>query len=126
MLFRSVINTTRHGTIEFAPEKFAAALAADPAKVEAAIAGLAERVAAVAVTQSDKYSGVVTAKITGQESLAKNLTLQVEDWDQRLASRESTLKRVYSALEVRMSAMNAQMTWLTSQIASLPTSGGKK
>lgn len=120
------INITKLGTIEFDAEKFAAALAEDPAKVESAIAGLAQRVTDAAVMQSDKYDGVLTAKITGQESLAKNLSQQVEKWDDRLASREATLKRTYSALEVRMSAMNAQMTWLTSQIASLPTTGGTK
>ncbi|AWB90394.1 flagellar filament capping protein FliD [Salinibacterium hongtaonis] len=118
------INITKHGTIEFDAEKFAAALASDPAKVEAAIAGLSKRVADVATQQSDKYDGVLTAKITGQESLAKSLTEQVASWDDRLAAREATLQRTYSALEVRMSAMNAQMTWLNSQIASLPKSGG--
>lgn len=118
------ISVTKTGTIEFDAEKFAAALAEDPAKVEAAIAGLAERVAASATLQSDKYDGVLTSKITGQESLARNLNDQIAEWDNRLAKRQSNLERTYAALEVRMSALNSQSSWLSSQIASLPTYGG--
>jgi flagellar hook-associated protein 2 len=120
------ITLTKSGTIEFNEAVFSAALAADPAKVEAAITSLANRVAAAATTISDKYTGTLTAKITGQESLVKNLNTQAESWDQRLEKRQATLERTYSALEVRMSALNSQSTWLSSQLSSLPTYGGNK
>lgn len=120
------INITRNGTIEFDATKFAAALAAEPGKVESALAALSGRVADAATMQSDKYDGVLTAKITGQESLVKNFDTQVASWDLRLAKRKSTLERTYSALEVAMSKMNAQSSWLSSQISSMPTINSKK
>jgi flagellar hook-associated protein 2 len=120
------LNITKNGNVEFDEAKFTAALAADPAMVESAVATLATRVADAAKTQSDPYKGVITAKISGQESLVKNLNTQADAWDQRLATRQSTLERTYAALEVRMSALNSQSSWLSSQIASLPTYGGNE
>ncbi|TQL46605.1 flagellar hook-associated protein 2 [Homoserinimonas aerilata] len=118
------ISITKTGTIEFDAEKFAAALASDPAKVETAMAGLADRVATTATAQSDKYDGLLTSKINGQEKLVSTYNDQIEAWDLRLEKRQSTLERTYAALEVRMGAFNSQSAWLTSQIASLPTYGG--
>ena len=35
--------------------------------------------------------------------------------------RRSSLERTYAALEVALSRMNSQSSWLTGQLASLPT-----
>ena len=118
------ITLTKSGTIEFDADKFAAALAADPEATQSAIAGLAERLGAATTTVADKYTGTLTAKITGQQTMVTTYNDQIAEWDLRLAKRQSTLERTYSALEVRMSALNSQSTWLTSQIASLPSYGG--
>lgn len=111
---------TRDGNLKFDAEKFAAALAAEPAFVESAVQAIATRVDAAATVVSDKYTGMLTSKITGQESLVENLKGQILEWDDRLASREATLKRLYSGLEVQISKMNAQSSWLASQLATLP------
>ncbi|MBF0672298.1 MAG: flagellar filament capping protein FliD [Salinibacterium sp.] len=120
------ITLTKTGTIEFDASKFEAALTADPETVQAAITELATRVDAAATTVSDKYTGTLTTKITGQQSLVTNYNEQVAAWDDRLATRRATLERTYAALEVRMSALNSQSSWLSSQIASLPTYEGSK
>jgi len=116
------ISLTKTGTLEFDATKFAAALKADPVRTEAAVQEIASRVAVAATSASDKYDGQVTSRITGQQSLVKNLGDQINDWDRRLASRRSTLERTYSGLEVQLSGMKAQSAWLTSQLAALPTS----
>lgn len=118
---------TKDGTVEFDAEKFDAALAADPGKTQATLQTIAGRVEAAGKTASDKYDGTITQRIKGQESEVRSLTTQIEDWDRRLASRQSTLQSVWSNLEVKLGQLQSQQEWLTSQIDSLNfTSGSKK
>ena len=114
------ISVTRDGELTFDPEKFAAAMAADPAGVETTVAQLSARINTVATELSDRYDGQITQRITGQEGLANRLTDQVDQWDNRLANRRATLERTYAALEVQMQSLNSQMDYLSSQLASLP------
>lgn len=116
------ISITSSGTITFDKDKFAAALAADPTRVNTALATIASRVAAVATAASDKYTGTITNKITGDQSQVTRISDQVASWDIRLASRKATLERTYSAMEVMLSNLKAQQASLTAQLASLTTS----
>jgi flagellar hook-associated protein 2 len=109
----------KDGTFTFDEAKFAEAFAKDPAKVQAIVSGLAERVATVATNASDKYEGSLTLKIQGQEKLVKDMGTQIEDWDRRLQLRRESLQRTYSALEVTLSNLQSQSTWLAGQLASL-------
>ncbi|HEV7956246.1 MAG: hypothetical protein JWL94_929 [Microbacteriaceae bacterium] len=118
------VSITKTGEIEFDAARFATALKEDPAKVERVLQELATRVADAATEASDKYDGMITAKITGQESMVKNFTTQIAEWDGRLEARRSTLERTYAAMEVQLSALNSQASWLTSQMAA-PTGAGE-
>ena len=111
----------KDGMFTFDEAKFTAAMAADPAKVQRVISGIAERVADVATKTSDKIDGSLTLKITNQQSFSKNLSSQVEDWDRRLAVRKEGLQKTYSTLEVTLSGLNSQSSWLAGQLASLPS-----
>ncbi|WP_277960168.1 flagellar filament capping protein FliD [Frigoribacterium faeni] len=102
--------------------KFAAALAADPAKVQATMSAIAARVASTATAVSDKFDGSLTKTITGQQSVVKDLTNRVSEWDDRLAARRAGLQKTYSALETSLSALTAQQKYISSQLASLSTS----
>jgi flagellar hook-associated protein 2 len=113
------ISITKTGTMEFDATKFGAALAADPAGTAAKVQEIAGRIAAAATTASDKYDGTLTKTITGQQSEVRDLADRISDWDTRLASRQATLKSTYSALEVALSNMKAQQTWLSSQLAGI-------
>lgn len=113
------ISITKTGTMEFDATKFAAALAADPAGTAAKVQEIAGRIASAATAASDKYDGTLTTTITGQQSEVRDLANRIGDWDTRLASRQATLKSTYSALEVALSNMKAQQTWLSSQLAGL-------
>jgi flagellar hook-associated protein 2 len=116
----------RDGTFTFDSAKFAEALAADPAKVQTIVSGLAQRVADVAEETSDPHEGTLTQQIEGQQSAVKDLGDQIADWDRRLALRREGLQATYSALEVTLSNLQSQSNWLTSQLASLTTSSSSK
>jgi flagellar hook-associated protein 2 len=117
---------TKTGTMEFDAAKFKAALAKDPAAVDAAVRTIGTRLEAAGKPASDKYGGLIASKITSGEGQVRNLNDQVANWDIRLASREARLKSTYAALEVAMQAMNAQSSWLTAQLAGMPTNGSDK
>jgi flagellar hook-associated protein 2 len=116
------ISITKSGTMEFDAEKFAAALAKDPAKTQAAVAEIATRLVTATDAVSNKVTGSITTKITGQESTIKSLKEEVSKWDDRLATRQANLERYYTAFEVSMGKLNAQMTWLTDQVNALNAS----
>jgi flagellar hook-associated protein 2 len=119
------ISITKTGTMEFDATKFGAALAADPAGTAAKVQEIAGRIASAATAASDPYAGTLTTTIKGQQSEVSDLADQISNWDTRLADRQATLKSQYSALEVAMSNMKAQQSWLTSQLAGLSSGSGK-
>ncbi|BDZ39179.1 flagellar filament capping protein FliD [Microbacterium suwonense] len=116
------IDVDRHGVLTFDEERFAAAVADDPAKVSRMFSGIAARVQDVAETYSDKYDGLLTSRITGQQSEVTSLGEQIERWDVRLAQRKSTLERTYARLETQLAQLQSQSSYLTSQLAALPMS----
>ena len=113
------ISVTKTGVLEFDADKFQAALADNPDRVASVMQELATRVGAAATQASDKYDGLLTAKLTGQESLVKSISTQISEWDGRLTARRATLERTFVAMEVRLSAINSQSAWLTTQLSSL-------
>lgn len=115
------ISVTKTGTMEFDATKFGDALAKDPTATMAAVATIAGRVAEAAKEASDPVTGSLSTKIKGQQSTAMDYAAQIENWDNRLETRRTTLQRTYSALEVALSGMQAQASWLTSQLAGLST-----
>jgi flagellar hook-associated protein 2 len=82
---------------------------------------LAKRVQDTANAISDPYTGALTAQVKSQDSLVTQYTNQIADWDTRLALRRSTLQATYSALEVSLSNLKAQSSWLSSQLPSSST-----
>ena len=116
------ISITKTGTLEYDADKFAAAMAEDPEFVKSVLAEISSRVAEAAANSSNKDDGLLTSRITGQQSLVKDLGTQIDSWDLRLTSRRAGLERTYAALEVQLSNMNAQSAWLTAQVESLNAS----
>ncbi|WP_157156828.1 flagellar filament capping protein FliD [Diaminobutyricimonas sp. LJ205] len=117
---------TKDGKVEFNAEKFEQALKDDPAFVQSTLQEIASRLDAAATNLSDKYDGQITSRIKGQESMISRMSDQVMEWDRRLSTRQATLERTYSALEVQMSALNSQSAWLSSQLAALPKPNSNK
>lgn len=115
------ITIGRDGTFTFDEAKFTAALAADPAKVQHIATTFADRLATAAKATSDQFDGSLTLKIKGQEGLVKDIGTQIESWDRRLELRRASLQATYSALEVTLSNLQSQSSWLSGQLASLPS-----
>lgn len=123
------IQTDRYGKLVFDGDAFDKAYAADPADVAArftsatppATDGWAARVASVAKTATDTYTGTITSAITGHTSSVDRLKKSIEDWDNRLELRRASLERTYTALETALSNLQSQSSWLAGQIASLPS-----
>ncbi|OAN40230.1 flagellar filament capping protein FliD [Microbacterium sp. H83] len=115
------ITISDKGVLSFDAEKFATALADDPEATQELFSGISGRLQDVTTQYSDKYEGLLTARITGQEEEVKTLKTQVERWDVRLEQRRATLERTYAQLEVQLSKLESQSSWLTSQLAGLST-----
>ena len=118
------ISVDRHGVLTFDSTKFQAAMADDPAAVEKAFTVVATRVEAAADKYSDRYDGILTARITGQEREVDSLEKQVDRWDLRLDQRRETLERTYARLETMLAQMQSQSSYLTSQLSALPSNQG--
>ncbi|WP_309069085.1 flagellar filament capping protein FliD [Microbacterium sp.] len=114
------ISVDRYGVLTLDKEKFAQALAEDPAAVEAVFTGVAARVEATTEQYSDRYDGLLTARITGQQDEVGSLEDQMDRWDVRLEQRRATLERTYARLETMLSELQSQSAYLTSQLTALP------
>jgi len=116
------ISIDRYGVLSFDSATFSAAVAEDPDAVDALFAAIAARVEETATQYSDKHEGLLTARITGQESEIKTLNTQMDAWDVRLAQRRATLEATYTRMETLLSRLNSQSSYLESQLAALTKS----
>jgi flagellar hook-associated protein 2 len=118
------IQLDRYGKLTFDDEAFQEAYAADPAAVAArfttgTVDGFAARVQTVAKGASDSIDGTVTTSIKGRNSDISRMQDSIDAWDARLALRQETLQRQFTALETALSQMNSQSSWLSGQLNSL-------
>lgn len=116
------ISFDRYGALSLDTEKFGAAMAADPEGTQAALATIANRVAEVSEEYSDSYDGLLTQRIKSEESTISRLGDQIAQWDNRLATREATLFRTFTAMEVALSKLQTQQQYLTQQLDSMNAS----
>lgn len=117
------LTITKDGSMTYDEAKFSAAYAADPVATTDMMRTIAARVEAAGTAASDKFGGSISNLITGQQSSIRSTNEQIASWDDRLNARRVTLERVYAALETQLSNLNAQSSWLSAQVAALPTTG---
>ncbi|ALE04198.1 hypothetical protein AL755_00280 (plasmid) [Arthrobacter sp. ERGS1:01] len=120
------INTTKNGDLAFDADAFAAAYAKDPVATEKMLQTIASRVADTAKAISDPYDGALSQRVKGQQSVIDDLNTQIVDWDTRLTNRRASLQAVYTNLEVQLSKMQSQQSWLSAQISSFDAAASKK
>lgn len=120
------VEVDRSGQLTFDRDAFLAAYATDPAKVQATMTGLAQRLSDTAGAASDPRDGYVTGAINLEQDRIKDYTDQLANFEVRMTLRQQTLQRQYASLETMLGSLQAQSQWLTGQLASLPTpSAGK-
>lgn len=116
------ISFDKNGVLSFDETAFTAALAKDPGAIEEIFSGITARVQDVAGQYSDKYDGLLTARITGQQDEVRRIAEQLTQWDVRLTQRRATLERTYAAMETMLSRLQSQQSYLSSQIDGLTAS----
>lgn len=99
------------------------ALAGGSAGSAKVVAGLGQRLASLAASATDPSTGTLITALDSERSRIDDMQEQVSAWDVRLALRRATLEHTYSQLEVALGSMKNQSTWLSGQIASLPSAG---
>jgi flagellar hook-associated protein 2 len=136
------IQLTKDGTITFDSAKFSAALSDNPALAQQIAGGLtgagddgtahtpddtvdadglAARLSVLGEMASDSVAGAITTMANGEDSSAKDIQSQIDDWTLRLQQRRATMTAQFNALETALNSLTSQQTWLTSQINSLPS-----
>jgi flagellar hook-associated protein 2 len=119
------VQLDRSGNLTFDRNAFTAAYAANPSGVQTAVAnGLAKSLDGVAKAATDPISGNLTTAIQGHHSQVTRLTKQISDWDVRLTAKQAAYQKQFTGLEVALGKMKDQSSWLSSQIAGLPTTSG--
>jgi flagellar capping protein FliD len=141
------ISLTKDGAITFDAAKFSSALAADPALAQRIVGGstgagadnvdhspddtidvdgIAARLSVLAEGASDSASGMLTSMANSQDTRAKDLQKQIDDWGLRLTSRQAALTTQFNAMEKALGSLQNQSKWLTSQLDSLPSWSSSK
>jgi flagellar hook-associated protein 2 len=134
------LQTTKDGTLTFDVGAFTTALQADPAKVQSIFGGLTgvgadnvantpddtidvdgigARLLQLANRASDSATGSLTVLANGEDSTAKDLQAQIDDWTTRLQDKQQQLQDQFNAMETALGSLQSQSSWLTSQINSL-------
>jgi flagellar hook-associated protein 2 len=137
----------RDGTLTFDPAAFKTALAANPALVQAVfsgayaagadntlntpddnitVVGVGSRLKTLSTMASDSATGTLTSLAKGQDTRRLDLQAQIDAWTDRLALRQKTLTDQFTAMETALGTLKNQSSWLTSQIASLPSWNSNK
>jgi flagellar hook-associated protein 2 len=136
------VQLTRDGKLTFDATAFKTALAANPALVQSIftgtldagtdgirntpddtvlVDGIGARLKALATQASDSATGMLTSLAGGQDTEAKDIQTQIDNWTSRLAMRKQMLTAQFTAMETALGTLKNQSSWLTSQINSLPS-----
>ncbi|MGY1637927.1 flagellar filament capping protein FliD [Geodermatophilus sp. SYSU D00742] len=121
------LQLTRDGKVAFNAETFTARLKADPALAQqlvtgtAAVPGVAQRLLEVTKVATDATTGTLTLLAKSKDSEATQLQKRIDEWDIRLELRQQNLTRQFTAMESALGTLNNQSTWLSTQLAQLPS-----
>ncbi|MDQ1539120.1 MAG: flagellar hook-associated protein 2 [Actinomycetota bacterium] len=121
----SGVAVARDGSITFDRAAFLAAYAQDPAAVTTTMTSMAQQLSDVATQASDPHTGFVTGWVTSEQDAIQGITSQIAAFEDRMTMRQQTLQTQYAALETMLGKLKSQSEWLTSQLATLPTSNSK-
>jgi flagellar hook-associated protein 2 len=121
------LSIDRSGAAAFDRAKFLAAYDRNPSQLISVFTratdptqnGIAERLRLAAKSATDVVSGSITMAIGSRTTEMKSLDAGIARWDATLALRQAGLKRQFSAMEVALSSLKSQSSWLAGQISKL-------
>lgn len=110
------LQVTRDGAITFDKAKFLAAYQADPGKAQRLISTYAAAQQKIADGATTTTNGAITLAIQGRKDSISTLNDGIANWDIRLDLQQTSLKRTYANLEVALSKLRTQTSYLTQQL----------
>lgn len=75
---------------------------------------------------TDSVDGLVATRKISTESSLRRIDMRIVNLESRLETREKTLRAQFSAMEELVSSLSSQGSFLSQQMASMPTIGGSK
>jgi len=84
--------------------------------------GLAQRLAQAIAKATDSTNGYLTVAEKNRQTRMDNLDTAIAAFDVRLAAREATLRKQYTAMEVTLGNLKNQSAYLTSQFSGTAAS----
>ncbi|MEM9563285.1 MAG: flagellar filament capping protein FliD [Actinomycetota bacterium] len=119
------IELTREGTLTFDQDAFAQAFASDPDSLSALFTnpagepGALDRLVDAAEAATSVGTGYLYTAGEAADQRIDTYGEQIDALERRLEIRESTLRRTYANLEVALSGLQQQSSYLASQLAGL-------
>jgi flagellar hook-associated protein 2 len=98
------------------------AIKTDPSGVQKMLAQWGASFESTLNAYAEPGSGTLASRINGDESESSYISQQITTLSESLAVRQQALEARYVALETAMSKISSQSSWLSKQLASLPTS----
>ncbi|MGB6059854.1 MAG: flagellar filament capping protein FliD [Microthrixaceae bacterium] len=83
--------------------------------------GAAQRVTSAIAGALDQADGYLTGAETSRKARVDDMGKSISAYDVRLALRETRLRAYWSALEVSLGNLKQQSSWLSGQLAGLPS-----
>ena len=124
------VDISREGTLSFDKQKFIDAYNDDPQAVkdlffsdDATQETVFSRLDTELKAATNFTSGYLSTSEDAVEQRVRDIDDQIAAWDIRLDKREANYRRTFTSLETALSELQQQSSWLSSQIASLPTYG---
>jgi flagellar hook-associated protein 2 len=124
------VDISRDGTISFDKQKFIDAYNDDPQAVkglffsdDATHDTVFSRLDTELEAATNFTSGYLSTSEDAVEQRVRDIDDQIAAWDIRLDKRESNYRRTFTSLETALSQLQQQSSWLSSQIANLPSYG---
>jgi flagellar hook-associated protein 2 len=124
------VELSREGTISFDRQKFVDAYNDDPQAVKDLFYSddttqetVFSRLDIELEAATNFTSGYLSTSEDAVEQRVRDIDDQIAAWDIRLDKRESNYRRTFTSLETALSELQQQSSWLSSQIANLPSYG---
>lgn len=115
------IELQKDGTITFDKAKFTSAYEKDAAAVTKNVTELSTKLAEVSKNASNPTDGMLTVRINGEQATIKDYTDRLAKFEDRMTAKQAMYQQQFSALDSMLSKLQAQGSWLTGQLSSLPT-----
>ncbi|WP_223065956.1 flagellar filament capping protein FliD [Paenibacillus caui] len=114
------------GELSFDKDTFKSKLAADPDTLQQMFTGtdpsydgFGKKTVNFLKVWTDSVNGVITTKVKGYDDDISFIDDAIENMQTRLDMKEASLKKQYANLEVVMSSLNNQKSWMSSQLSAL-------